>query len=91
MGQNRQAGPGLYVCTNRDDSRSYGNLLVKVVAEPGVKVLDLGTGMLPPVLRNHGFSLQDVLLSTGLPCLMKYRPTFLAVKTHKGIDCRIID
>lgn len=85
MGQNRQGGPGIYVCTNQVDSASYGNLLVQVDVASGVRLLDLGNGSLPPGLRNQGFTYQDVLTSTDLPLLVKYRTTFIAVKTHKGV------
>jgi hypothetical protein len=47
-------------------------------------LLDVSQG-LRGALRNQGFTLQDVLTSTDLPLLIKYRPTFIAIKTHKGV------
>ncbi len=84
MSQTRQGGPGLYVCTNQQDSASYGHLLIEARATAGVKLLDVAGGM-PQVFKNKGFSLQDILTSTDLPLLIKYRTTFIAIKTHKGI------
>ena len=84
---NIQAGPGLYVAEDLHSSSNFGETIIQIEANKGVKYIDLTDQEILKKLRDKGVNVQDIY-NLNPRIAIKYNSQHWVFKTRKKVTFR---